>query len=101
MPECLLGRCQGVSDLRCPHFGGLADHECGIRNDITDTRIPRTQRPSCPLYPFSTRTEEPLDAPGPGADRGIAAAVGMQNRERVGRARLAANSHEDATPGRH
>src|SRR6267378_6235581 len=59
-------------------FGGLEDHNC-VQSRIASVR---------------------LDASRPGADRGIAAAVGMQNRERVGRARVAANSHEDATPGR-
>ena len=73
-------------------------------------------RPGCPLHGGSrTRIRRirtirirqaqsapsMLDAAGPGADRRIAAAVGMQNRERVGRARLAADGDEDpAAAGR-
>src|SRR5689334_13298556 len=37
-----------------------------------------------------------LDASCPGADRGVAAAIGVQQRQRVGGARLAANGDEDA-----
>ena len=41
-----------------------------------------------------------LDATGPGADRGIAAAIGVQDRERIGGARLAVDRRRGCRRGR-
>src|SRR5712692_8363518 len=50
---------------------------------------------------FAIRNIRTLSDPSrPGANRGVAAAIGMQEGERVGGAGLAPDRHEDAAPSR-
>src|SRR2546428_12937225 len=73
----------------CPHCG-LRTADCGFMDGVTDDSIRSIRNKSAILNPQSAISNPSC----PGADGSVASSIGVQDRERVGGARLAPNRDE-------